>query len=105
VTAPEPKPPAALSPTLIRRGEGHAVPAAAVPPAEAASLRMGGRGVPELGVPERPVGHELAPLGDAAAKPRGPSRLMSWRGASLFGVMYLAALMLFAAAFDMWPTK
>ena len=28
---------------------------------------------------------------------------MSWRGMGLFGVLYLAALVLFAAAFDMWP--
>ncbi len=90
----EPKPAASLAPTLIRRGQGRAVPAAAAPPASTAEMTGG------LAIPPAPgVGGIAAPT----AK-RSRRRMMSWRSAGLFGALYLAALVLFAAAFDMWPS-
>ncbi len=85
----EPKPAAALSSTLIRRGEGRAVPATLMPPDSPL-----GHAPADLSIPLRP--------GATTADPGG-RRIMSWRGMGLFGVLYLAALVLFAAAFDMWP--
>jgi hypothetical protein len=94
VSAPEAKPAAALSATLIRRGDGRAVPAAAAPPPTAPERRGAGK----LTISHSPgKGAAVGKAGEAHAR-----RRVSLRGAGLFGMLYLAALALFAAAFDMW---
>ncbi len=94
MNAPEPKPAAALDATLIRRGQGRATPALAAPPAGT----PGPVNLAELAIPAAPNAG-----GSAATGRRRRRRLVSWHSAGMFGVLYLAALALFAAAFDMWP--
>lgn len=105
MSATELKPAAALTPVLIRRGQGIAVPAAIAPPVGGAAGATGaGREPPEIEMPRAPDAFDIAA---SRLEPSGVSRQerrgVSWRGAGLFGVLYLAALMLFAAAFDMLP--
>ncbi len=99
MNAPEPKPAASLNSTLIRRGEGRAAPAAATPPDTASRSAPALRSGSDLAIPPAP-----SPKAAGAAPPAGRRRrLVSWHNAGMFGVLYLAALVLFATAFDMWP--
>lgn len=83
MTEAEPKPAATLSATLVRRSDRSAAPAAAG---------------------AAPTDHQLDIPPRSGRVDAGKRRHVSWRGAGIFGVLYLAALALFAAAFNMWPS-
>jgi hypothetical protein len=51
-----------------------------------------------------PVMREDSPIGASSSASAAEGSGRFWRRAGLFGLVYLGALVAFAAAFDVWPT-
>jgi hypothetical protein len=87
------RPPAALTADRIRRG--------AVPMIELTSPPL--TASPPAGVEEALRRQVRETVSVGAAHDAGDGGLLSWRRAGMFGLIYLGALLAFAAAFEVLP--
>jgi hypothetical protein len=88
-----PKPAAALTADRIRRG--------AVPTIELTSPPL--TASPPAGVEEALRRQVRETVSVGAAHDAGGGGLLGWRRAGMFGLIYLGALIAFAAVFEVWP--
>ena len=100
----EPKPAASLTAAKVRRGAPAVLAGPAPSGASALSNVSESSNVRQLVSSARDVAARSTPKSRfRVSMPESGGGLLTWRRAGLFGLVYVCALLFFAAAFDVWP--